>query len=299
MSLRKGSKTIGIASSSNKAGVPLPVDWRLITQWKWNRGGGPALSISAEGSFPDMFAAASRLTGNYDSINISRKQGDWFRLEAAQNGDTITEIHEVHGTSLSQNIMTNPVLKSQLISSTSGTASPIIDDSADIGASALGFSVVVAKIRAAVNKFLVDQDYTSMKKAVENACGGASPAPLVARQIMDRMCRGVDYFFNVQYTYTHTIIVAERIFIANNGTFEGAYDDILNVFTEEKLRRSWNDGGEGIPDEFRLPKGSNGAAGEYLKLSASINLTTGQKRTIVSNYQFADSIDRLLYLDAP
>lgn len=296
MSIRKGSKTIGITPP--KIGLTLPSDWKLITQWKWNRGGGPALSIFAEGSFPDMYAAASRLTGNYDSISISRKQGDWFHLEAAQNGDTITEIHEVHGTSLSQSIMTNPVLKSQLISSTAGTASPIVDDSTDIGSSTLGFSVVVAKIRAAVNKFLTDQDYNTMKKSVETACGGASPAPLVARQIMDRMCRGIDYFYNVQYTYTHTIIVAERVFIANNGTFEGAYDDVLKVFTEGQLRRSWNDGGESIPDEFRLPKTINGVDGEFLKLSASINLTSGQKRTIVSNYQFADYIDRLMYLEA-
>ena len=297
MSVYKGNKRIDFTVKPGGSLV-VPSHYQLIRTWRWQRSGGPSIQTEYRGNFPDLYKKAHQIQPDFDSLEIQKISGDMYLLSAAQAGDEITEIFDVQGSSLSQSVMINPIIKARMLAESGGV---IIDDEDAIGTGGgYGYSQVVAEIRAAVNKFLngTDHDYDQMVADVQQACGSV-PAPAAAMELMDLLARGTNHFMNAQYTFSHTINIAERIFLASSDYFAGAYENTCRIFTEAQLRLDWFAGGESIPAEFPMPtKTTTTEPAEYLKLYAGCNIVTGQKRSIVSQYQSADRISRALYAEA-
>ena len=77
----------------------------LPLEWRWTRGSGPAKQFFYEGSFSRCETQAYALMDEYDSIIIRPKNngvGEWYRLEAAQNGEDVTEDYEVDGFAVAE-----------------------------------------------------------------------------------------------------------------------------------------------------------------------------------------------------
>ena len=248
----------------------------LPLEWRWTRGSGPAKQFFYEGSFSRCETQAYALMDEYDSIIIRPKNngvGEWYRLEAAQNGEDVTEDYEVDGSSLTQNTLTNLNIKARYL---------------DLGYPEESFASVFSKIAAEVKKVQQNQQtYDAMLAAVATIFDD----PLGV-EFADDLYRYGDQFLNAQYCFRHTITVADRVFFANAGSFEGIFDKTNRIFTEAQLRDE-----ENIPEDFTLPPQirDNTQPAEWLKMPSRTRYGLGHARTIVIEYLFADSWSRLKY----
>lgn len=265
-----------------KPQVPASGDPDVILAYEWRRTGGPTVQIAREGSYVSLMAMVPELKLSYDAISIKQKQsGGWFRLEAAQNADGITDIHEVTGSNLSQAKGLNQNIRGNFPSLTSGAIDKII---AKVKAEVL-------KVQQSTEDDAVDVAWENVKRAIELQ-GGVTSLEYCA-DLVREFSNGSE-FLNTQYTYRHTVVCAERYFsdVANTSVFADAYKYVHQIFTEDQLRTA-----ELIPATFVFPpQVSDGAKkGEWLKEPSHCELTYNQKRTITSEYTFADSWSRILY----
>lgn len=260
MSLYKGAVSIPTATQADQ-----------ITELHWTRGGGESLQKFIEGKWSKVYSDLQFAKADWDSAVITRK-GDWWRLELSQNGDTLTDIHEIQGSNLMQSKVYNTVLKAQF-------TALAMDESH------------ISRIAAEVQKYKTGaQSYAEMASAV--ATIGNNNA--VAFDLMDDLDRNGDQFLQVQYCYRHSVIMSERFFNSNSETFWGIYDNVSRIFTEDALYDV-----EVIPEEFALPQRVlDGDPAEWLKQPPHANHTSGQRRELVNEYIFADEWSRLYYAEA-
>lgn len=246
------------------------------SEWRWQRGSGPARQVFYEGPFDVLEGIAyDTLMDEFDSIIIRPKNGvgEWYRMEAAQNGEDVAEDYEVDGSSLTQNTLTNLNIKARYLALNYPEAS---------------FASVFSKIADEVRKKQSGQQtYDEMRTAV----GTIFDDPL-GYEFMDDLDRYGDQFLNSQYCFRRTITVADRVFINNNAFFADTFDNTNRIFTEAQLRAT-----ENVPNEFWLPKSivDNSVSAEWLKMPSRTRYTIGHQRTIVREYLFADSWSRLKY----
>lgn len=289
MSQYKGRAVIN--ASRPKARIALPFNWENIESWRWQRSGGPAIQEEFKGNFPDMFTIAGQLMPYFDALSIEKISGEFFKLTAAQSGEEITEIHEVQGMNFTQNKLYSLVLYNRLYA-----LAAELNGGGGLSPAALDFLVksIMSNIAKEVQKYKSgEQDYDEMKTNVEALfASAATDAAAIGLEFMDDLDRNGDQFLQVQYTYRHTIVIAERIFVANSGTFAGAYNNTHQIFSEAQLIAR-----EAIPSEFVLPPSvlNINAPSEWLKQPTHSNLTTGQKRHLVTEYLSADRWSRLYY----
>lgn len=262
---------------SNRKGQSLIVPGPNPTEWRWQRGSGPARQVFYEGKFSELEDIAyNELMDDFDSIIIRPKSngvGGWYRMEAAQNGEDVTEDYEVDGSSLTQNTLTNLNVKARYL-----TAGYPEDSYASF------FSKIAAEVRKLQSG---QQTYDAMQTAVATIF--ADPLGV---EFADDLYRYGDQFLNAQYCFRHTITVADRVFQQNAGSFEGVFDSTNRIFTEAQLRDE-----ENIPDDFRLPQSiiDNNVSAEWLKMPSRTRYGLGHARTITLEYLFADSWSRLKY----
>lgn len=248
-----------------------------VVRWEWRRNLGISKQIVRKGSFNQMVARAGIEMPNYDAITISQiGEGGMFKMELAQNGDEMTEVHEVSGTSLMQNKIFNLVLKQRFLES---------------GITEENHPNIVSQIADEVlKKKAGNQTYDQMASAVATIGGNNA----VAFELMDDLDRNGDQVPTEQATYRHTIVLAERIFQENSEFFGGMFGNRQRIFTESQLRDV-----ESIPDDFELPPSivAPSAPSEWLKMPTVSTLNLFQKRTITTEYLSGDEISRLYYLE--
>ena len=254
--------------SQRKGWVQIPLSGDpAIQEINWTRSSGAAQSVFYEGSFEDMEARATELQEDYDSIRVSRVRGKggWCRVDAAQAGDAITEIHEVHGSSLTQDKIFNSIQKKLFT---------------DGGEDATTMAKIAVEVRKALSG---GQTYSDMTGAVADIWNNS-----VAFDFADELFQYGEQFLNLQYSYEHTIVVAERIFAQTPSIIPGyanLFKYVNQIHTETQLRTA-----ESIPASFALPPKvvDNSATAEWLKQAPTSSLTVGQKREIKVMYLFAD-----------
>jgi hypothetical protein len=210
-----------------------------------------------------------------------------YRLEAAQTGDEITEIYDVHGANLSQSVLINLVLKSQF------------EAAGNPPGSAVDFETIAAEIDRVVSAYKADGSQTKAEMAAAIA---ALPSVLalsdagdqLAQDLADHLIRHGDQFLQAQYSLVHTLILPERYYIGG-GDFSYVFSNTHRVFTESQLRDA-----EDIPGDFSLPKSiiNNNVSAEWLKQPAHSSMTLYQKRQIVTEYLSADTWVPFLYATA-
>jgi hypothetical protein len=247
-----------------------------IDRWTWTRASGESWQKFWEGSWSQCLSRANLLKSNWDHITISRKAGNWFRLDASQGGDEYTEIHEVQGSSMTQSVLLSTVAKKRFV---------------DSGVADADAFTMMSKIAAEVRKYQSNQQtYAEMAAAV--ATIGSNNQ--TAFDFMDMLDRYGDQALQSQYIYTHTTVVSERMFEAAGANFELVYEGTNRIHTEDEVFAA-----ENIPAEFRLPpRILDGAPAEWLKQAATARTTSGQRRELIVSYLFADEWDRFKYLEA-
>jgi hypothetical protein len=267
----KGDRVIKPFNQPGDAGVEM---------FTWNRGGGQSIQKFWMGNWNETLARLGLLQRDWDSITIRREKGGMFRLDAAQSGDDYTEIHEVTGTNLMQSKLFSLVLKQKFVTA---------------GVPAATALTIISKIANEVRKYQNQQQtYAEMQAAVAATVSSYSGAATLASSLMDDLDRNGEQFLQVQYVYTHTVSVAERVFQANAASFQGVYDNVERVHSESQVFNY-----ENIPAEFYLPQRVlDGAPAEWLKQPPRAVLTSGQRRELTVTYLFADEWSRLYYLDA-
>ena len=264
-----------------------------VVQYEWRRTGGPAVQIFREGSYATLADMVPTLQASYDSISIKQKTGGgWYRMECAQNGDGITEIHEVSGSNLSQAKNLSSPLRD--LAKSMGIPEDLVHlDNDKVG-------IFLVNVAGAVNAMYTSNltsPYEVTLKLVKDLIiqyGGTEIDGFSAKLIRE-LSFGKEYL-QTQYTYRHTVVCAERYFsdVVNAAYFQNAYKDVHKIFTEAQLRTA-----ELIPDAFPLPPqiSDNTKPAEWLKEPSHSELTYNQKRTITSEYTFADIWSRLLYAE--
>ena len=269
MSVFKGWKQIP------KPGVIAP-----ITHLTWTRAGGEARQVWYKGTFDYCYAKLQANKADFDSASISQEgQGTMYKLELAQAGDDITEVHDVGGSDLMQAKIANLYLQQQIIADASADAPPVTVDS---------INVLLAAIAQVVNDFKSNGNKTTAE--LETAIQLLTTSPKAIDLAYELLLLG-DNFLQSQYTYVHTITVAERIYEAGEYDEGPIYADVGKIFTEQQMINA-----EDIPENFGLPpKVLDGEPAEWLKRAPHSVLTTGQKRMFTIPYLFADSWSRLDY----
>jgi hypothetical protein len=275
MSVKKGSSLINSA-----VGLPDVVSWR------WTRSGGPAEQMFLEGTFSKLqsYISSRGLLNLYDSINIEQKNGTWYRMECARMGDTVIEVHRLSGTDVSQNIAYNLVLRDQLLDASAAVGGPVTSDN---------YVSYVSQIQDEVRKRQSgQQSYLEMQAAIYSLFGGVSTTPDFAFDIVDDIDRGGEQFITAQYTYTRSVVVAERIYQSNPGLFSDGLGNIDRIFSGAQLRSE-----ESIPPDFRLPPSiiDNNVDAEWLKKPTDSDLQTNQRRCVTTKYLSADVWSRVRY----
>lgn len=260
--------------------IPLPNSSAPISEWRWTRQSGTTRSLWREGPFNSLLAQTEGLKLQYDSIVISRKIGNWFRLEAAQADDNISELFEVIGSNLMQSKIFGLVLRARF-------------RTAGFAGSEDELSEKISSIAASVNNYKTGQGvtYASMVSEV-TALFPAGDQLTIALRLMDDLDRNGDSFLTAQYAFRHTISLSERAFLENGSSlFSGLYDATDMVFTEDELRAV-----EFVPNEFIMPKKviDNSQPQVWLK-QPSHAVFTNNRRTVVLDYLGADEWSDLHY----
>lgn len=270
MSQVKGDRSIN-------GSTPPPID---VVRWK--RGDGDAQQVWAKGSWAFVTQRLQQWKIEFDAITISRDRGEgtFFKIEAAQGGDDVTEIFEITGSNLTQSVLLSLVMRKKFI---------------DVGILPANYVKTVSDIVREVNKFKGDgQSYADMRTNVSGIMSLAT-SPDIGFELQEYLCKAGDAFLNGQYAFHHTTSVSERIFNLNNGSFANAYDNAFRIHSAAQVYNF-----EGVPPEFVLPPQilDNSQPAEWLKLMPNCNLTTGGKRSLVNQYLFADEWSRLVYATA-
>lgn len=268
MSLRRG-----------QISIPLPNEAAPVSLWKWQRGAGASKSLWREGAYANLMAQVPTLQESYDSITITRKIGAWFRLEAAQADDNLTEVFEVLGSHLSQSKLFNLRLREQFIAA--GLTSP---------------SESISKVAAAVQRYKSEgtgsaADYQRMVATVTAEFAAGAQLDLALR-FMDDLDQNGDTTVVSQYSFQRSISMSERAYLENGSTlFSGIYRYTDQIFTEAELRFE-----EAIPDEFPLPPSvlNNNAPALWLKQPTKCT-QTNNRRTVTTEYLFADEWSTLYF----
>lgn len=265
MSVYKGNTTIDIAN-------------RPIVRFSWRRGGGPANEIVMQGSFDRMYEQALELSSDFDAIDIVQVKGEWFELRAAQQGDDVAEDHDVDGSNFTQSTVMNLLVKSRF------TALGVTDEQ---------YNKIASTVNDEVNKKKAgNQTYDQMQTAINTVLAEMTLAAAseVSLALADDIDQNGEQFFQAQYVYRHTQTVAERIFRQNKGTYVGVYANTHRIFTEDQLRTA-----ERIPVELSLPqKVIDGTPAEWLKNPTRARIDR-LKRTLITEYLFADKFSRVRY----
>jgi hypothetical protein len=267
-----------------KGNTSIDTDLKPVVRMQWRRGGGPAYEITMQGSLDRMEYEAGQLVDQFDAIDIVQVQGDWFELRAAQQGDDVSEEHEVDGSNFTQSTLINLLVKQQFLA-----VSASITDAQ--------YNRIVSTILDEVNKKKAgSQTYVQMQTAINNMLAELSLASVseLALELADDIDRHGDQFMQAQYVYRHSIVVAERVFKANGGSYAGIYNNTHRIFTEDQLRSA-----ELIPLEFALPPKvlDNAQTAEWLKLPSRARIDR-LKRTLITEYAFADEWSRKRYAEA-
>jgi hypothetical protein len=242
----------------------------------WNRGSGEAWQFFEKGPFGYVYDRLYELRTEFDSIHIRRIQGAMFSIEAARGGDDYTEIYEVNGSTLTQAVLQNLVMRQQFL---------------DAGVAEADYSAMVSKIAMEVSKYkALQQDYATMTGAVSTIGGNRQ----IAFDLMDRIDRYGDQSLQAQYALTHTTCVSERFFELNGLSFNAVYDNTLRIHTETQLRAA-----EAVPPDFKLPQSilDPNVSAEWLKQPVTCRFTNN-KRELTTTYLFADHWLRLDYKEA-
>jgi hypothetical protein len=275
MSIRKGQSLI-----------PNQVDLPPVIEWTWTRSGGPTEQMFYSGPFDKLQNVIRNkgLKALYDSISIRQSSGEWYRMECARVGDEVTDIHRLIGQDVSQNVAYSLTVRDQLVAS-----SALIDGQV----TNTNFASYVSQIADEVRKKQSGQQtYLEMQAAIYNIFGGVANTPDFADDLADDLDRNGDQYIVSQYTYTRSVIVAERVYDANPGLFSDGMDNADRIFTEAQLRAE-----EDIPPNFRLPPSQldNSQPSEWLKKPTDADLQVNQKRVITTKYVSADLWSRVRY----
>jgi hypothetical protein len=266
MSQRKGSAFI----------LP-PVTTQGVDVLTWRRGQGEARQVFGEGNWTTVYKLLQTWKTDFDNITITRKggAGTYFRIEAAQGGDDISETYEVHGSSLTQAILANLKVQNAFLSAGA-------TDEAE-------YTQIAAEITQLVNGFKSGSitEFSTLSERVQEVFPNQA-----AEDLMFYLLKLGDSFLCAQYTFTHTTCISERLFNQNSLSFAGVYDRVQQIHSSALLQQY-----ENIPAEFVLPpKVSDNASGaEWLKQPPQCNQTSGGKREVVSAYLFADEWSRVPY----
>lgn len=254
MSVRKGQANWGQT-------VKAPV-----MSWTWDRNTGETEQFFRCGSYAYLKdTVAPDLMDDYDTITIDQVGGDVYKLVAARTGENQQHIHEVRGSNLTQQLISNLKLKAAYLAIAGKLEANYVKD-------------FVAVTQEADKVKRGEQTVAAMRTAID-----AIPfTEQLADDYADELLKFGDEFLNAQYCYTHTIVLPDRSY---NGDLGFIYNNTHRIFTESALRSA-----EDIPSYFALPKAIvNGGEAEWLKqpTTDSLNSTTG-RRTIVLEYLFAD-----------
>lgn len=265
----------------------IPPDADFPEAFRWTRTSGPALSIACKGPFNEMYNLGQTLTEDFDSIEIVREgEGTMYRLTAAQNGDEIQEVHEVSGSHFTQPVRSNLRIRNNFTSYGVLEVDQVI-------ASTLTHVTNVQNGKTKYDKAILLIDDVLSETGVMAVGGNTSAAGQLIRELFDHYLTYGDNFLQVQYTYRHTLIFAERIF--KNYDTDAIYENVEKIHTETQLRNA-----EQIPTNFYLPKQvtDNTKTAQWLKQAPSVALTYGQKRSLAIDYLFADEISTMLYANS-
>lgn len=253
-----------------------------VMRWEWKRSTGSIEQVFVCGGYNYLRnTVAPDLVDDYDSIVIEQMDGEMYKLMAAQTGEEITEVYDIHGSNLSQSVLINLTMKEQFI------ALGIPEDK---------YANLVSQINDEVQKKKSNgQTYAQMEAAVlalvVSLVDLTQPLINLASDLMDRIDRHGDQFLQAQYSFQHTIILPERTY-QGGGDFEYVFDNTHRIFTESQLRDA-----ENVPGTFAIPNSilNNAIPAEWLKQPSHSSMTLNQKRQIVTEYLGADTWDRLTY----
>lgn len=268
----------------NLGGRVIPANPARPDSFRWTRTGGGTVAQSYTGPYADLFVLGQSLSLEFDSVDIQRQgEGDIYKLTAAQNAPEVQETHEVVGVHMTQAKMYNKVVQSKLTAK--GIADPkrILCDLLRICNKLKADQVKYAAAITEIEKVL--EDYLS----VDPGSVGSDLLALCVNIFKDVTLNG-DQFLQVNFSYRHTFIYAERIFVDYD--LSPAYADVQKFFTEDQLRTA-----ESVPASFKFPKQvqDNTKTAFWLKQAPHVSLTYGQKRQVVVEYLFADEWSDLYY----
>lgn len=253
-----------------------------VDGYSWSRTAGPAVKIWYKGTYAAMMAKVPTLQVDFDTIDITRinGQGEFWRLDAAQVGDTIQHIYEVNGSDLTQPRSQN--LK-------------LLKTFTDAGLTGKEISTVANCVEG-WRSGIFGTDYKQLESKIFDAlfAAGADPSFIstTAMDFADDLIRGGDNFLQSQFTFKHSIVCAERIWAANAGDFANVFEDTGKIHEETDMRTA-----EAIPASFILPKSISQPTqpAVWLKRPPRVELTYNQKRTLTVEYLCADQWSSLYY----
>ena len=258
-----------------------------VTRWSWRRGSGESQQVFIKGSWAHVRAEAEKMKVTYDVLEINPISGGMFQLDAAQTGDVYDETHDTDSVNKSVDKLSSLVMRAQFIA---------------LGATTAKYPEFVSRIADKVQaKKTGEQTYSQIETGVRDMVlelfpSLGTPVPLQDKAV--ELLRDLDqdgpFFLGAEFVYRRTISVAERVFIANNGSFAGVYTNTHRVFSESDLRTT-----EEIPDDFWLPRSlSTDAPAQWLKLPPKCRMTVGHRREVVKEYLSADSWPSLYFPNA-
>lgn len=264
-------------------GVPrIDVDDRPIMRWQWRRGGGPANEIVMQGRYDELLEEAERLSDTFDAIDITRVKGTMFELRAAQQGDDVSEDHDVDGSNFTQSTLVNLNVRKTF------TDAGLTDDGI--------YSEIVARISTEVSKFKSgQQSFSQMEDEVSTIMvekGLETPEAFTAAlDLAEDLSLNGDQFLQAQYVYRRTLVLAERIYRANFEGYAAIFADTHRIFTEAQMRDA-----ENIAADIPLPPSvvDPSQSLEWLKCPTKSRVDR-IKRIIVKEYMGADIWSRTRY----